>query len=225
VRLQLITPPAIEPVTLAEAKQHLRVEISDDDSLINTLVSSARVHCESALKQALITQSWLLYVDSFPSAGGYYNRAIRETWPSLGGMPSGLGFYPGMVPNSTGVIDIPRPPVQSIDSVNYYDFTNTLQTMDPLAYTASLGTPSRIQPAYSKVWPLTRPTIDSVQIAFTSGYGLLEANVPAPIRQAMLLLIGAWYENREAVSAGSGVTIVPMAVDALLASCEHGVYA
>lgn len=53
-------------------------------------------------------------------------------------------------------------------------------------------------------------------ITFTAGYGA-PADVPAAIRQAMLLLIGHWYEHREAVSLGASPSALPMAVDALLA--------
>src|SRR3974377_971688 len=112
MRLDLITPPAVEPVTLAEAKQHARVEYPDDDALITGMIVAARRMAETRLRSALITQTWNLYLDSFPSAGGYYNRAIREIWPSLGGLPSGLGFYPGLIPNSRGVRDIQLTPAQ-----------------------------------------------------------------------------------------------------------------
>lgn len=53
-------------------------------------------------------------------------------------------------------------------------------------------------------------------ITFTAGYGA-PADVPAAIRQAMLLLIAHWYEHREAVSLGASPSALPMAVDALLA--------
>jgi len=55
-----------------------------------------------------------------------------------------------------------------------------------------------------------------VEITFTAGYGAA-SDVPAAIRQAMLLLIGQWYDNREAVTVGAAGSPMPMAVDALLA--------
>ena len=223
MRLVLITPPASEPVTLAEAKLHARIQHDEDDALVASLIVAARRHCETCLKSALVTQTWTLYLDSFPSAGGYYNRAVRELWPSLGGLPSGLGFYPGMIPNSTGVVDIPMPPLQSITGVKYYDFSGTLQTVPPSTYNVSLGTPGRIQPAYSKVWPISRPTIDSVQITFVAGYGDASA-VSENVRTAMKMLVCHWYENRSAVEQGQYGT-VPMAVDALLSPDEPGIYA
>ena len=223
MRLVQITPPAIEPVTLAEAKQHARIEFADDDALVSLLITAARRYCETAIRAAFITQTWTLMLDSFPSAGGYYNRAIREIWPSLGGLPSGLGFYPGLIPNSTGVIDIPLPPLQSVTSVNYYDFNGLLQTVPALTYNVSLGTPGRIQPAYSKVWPISRPTIDCVQITFVAGQGGAEGNVSPNVQTAIKMLVAAWYEQREAFAQGQFAP-VPMCVDALLAPDEPGIY-
>ena len=213
----------IEPVTLAEAKLHLRLEIPDDDALVASLIMTARMVSETLLRRALLTQTKTLYLDSFPSAGGYYNRAIREIWPSLGGMPSGLGFYPGLVPNSTGVIDIPLPPLQAITAVQYYDFQGTLQTVDPSTYNVSLGTPARIQPAYSKVWPISRPTIDSVQIQFVCGFGNTADLLPEPVKPAMKLMIGTWYENRESVGQ-SQVYAVPSTADLILGTVDSGLY-
>jgi uncharacterized phiE125 gp8 family phage protein len=61
--LQLITPPAIEPVTLDEAKLHLKVDTTDDDALIATLITAARVRAEWHTGRAWITQSWMLWRD------------------------------------------------------------------------------------------------------------------------------------------------------------------
>ena len=63
------THPATEPITLTEAKAHLRVDDSYDDTYINTLITTARLYCERFLNQSLITQTWQLFLDSFPSNG------------------------------------------------------------------------------------------------------------------------------------------------------------
>jgi uncharacterized phiE125 gp8 family phage protein len=65
----LLTPPAIEPISLAEAKVYLRVAHADDDDLIAALIASARSHVEAGTRRALITQTW---------------RHSRETWPTSG---------------------------------------------------------------------------------------------------------------------------------------------
>lgn len=221
----------LEPVTLAEAKAQARDELPAtdpaaplDNALIASFIMAARRPAEVWLKSALLTQSWTLYLDSFPSAGGYYNRAIREIWPSLGGLPSGLGFYPGLVPNSTGVIDIPVPPLQSITAVQYYNFAGVLTTVASSAYNVSLGTPARIQPQYSTVWPISRPTIDSVQITFTAGYGPTAAVIPENIKTFIRMAVSHWYENRDLV-AESGMAHVPFALEALLGPSDPGLYA
>jgi uncharacterized phiE125 gp8 family phage protein len=65
----LLTGPAAEPVTLAEAKLFLRVEHDDDDDLIEALIAGSRIHVEAQTHRALITQSWRLVRDSWPENG------------------------------------------------------------------------------------------------------------------------------------------------------------
>jgi hypothetical protein len=217
-----------EPITLADAKLHCRIEYPDDDALVTSLITAARRHCETQLRQALITQTWLMYLDSFPLAGGYYNPYIRQQWASysgnaFGGGGSGVGFYPGMFPNSTGVLDIPMSPLQSVNSVQYVDFNAVTQTVSPAVYVQSLGIPGRIQPNYAQVWPIARPTIDSVQINFTCGYGPVTSNVGENVKAAMKLMIGSWYEHRENVQVGQFM-VVPQAALYLLAIDDPGIY-
>jgi len=64
--LQLVTPPAEEPVSLAEAKQHLRVDGGDDDLLIGSLITAARQAAETKTGRQLITARWKLVLDAFP---------------------------------------------------------------------------------------------------------------------------------------------------------------
>jgi len=65
----LLTAPAVEPLTLLEAKAYLRVEHNDDDDLIAALIAGSRLHVEVATRRALITQSWRLSFDSWPPDG------------------------------------------------------------------------------------------------------------------------------------------------------------
>ncbi len=63
----LLAGPAIEPVTLAEAKAFLRVDAEAEDGLITTLISAARLHVEGTTARALIAQSWRLVLDCWPA--------------------------------------------------------------------------------------------------------------------------------------------------------------
>jgi uncharacterized phiE125 gp8 family phage protein len=67
--LQLITPPVVEPVTLADARLHLKVDTSDDDALITSLVTAARARAEWHTGRALNTQGWILWLDCWPQCG------------------------------------------------------------------------------------------------------------------------------------------------------------
>ena len=187
--LKIKTEPAKEPVTLAEAKSHLRVEITDDDTLINSLIKAARRHVENVCSRALITQTWYLYLDAFPASG-------KE-------------------------IKIPLPPLGSIVNIAYIDTDGVTQTLAASKYTVDAKSePARVKEAYNETWPDTREIINAVTVEFTCGYGADETSIPEPIRQAMLMLIGHWYENRElvVVTGNMAPKEIPAAVTALLAS-------
>lgn len=65
----LLTAPAVEPLTLAETKEFLRIEHADDDGLVASLITGARGHVEAATRRALITQLWRYIADVWPDSG------------------------------------------------------------------------------------------------------------------------------------------------------------
>jgi uncharacterized phiE125 gp8 family phage protein len=65
----LLTGPAIEPLSLDEAKAFLRVEHNDDDQVFSALIAAARTHIETQLQVALITQGWRIVLDCWPQHG------------------------------------------------------------------------------------------------------------------------------------------------------------
>jgi uncharacterized phiE125 gp8 family phage protein len=65
----LIEAPASEPISLAEAKNYLRVEHNADDTLIASQISAARIHVESRTRRALLTQTWRIVLDRWPQSG------------------------------------------------------------------------------------------------------------------------------------------------------------
>lgn len=67
--LLMTAGPAVEPVTLAEAKAHLRVDGDAEDALISSLIMTSRLQIEAALSMTLITQSWSYFIDRLPADG------------------------------------------------------------------------------------------------------------------------------------------------------------
>jgi uncharacterized phiE125 gp8 family phage protein len=65
----LVTPPAAEPVTLAELKDYLRISSTSEDDLLTTLIATARETVEKLTGTALITQTWRLFLDDWPANG------------------------------------------------------------------------------------------------------------------------------------------------------------
>jgi uncharacterized phiE125 gp8 family phage protein len=199
---QLITAPVNEPITLEQAKNHLRIDVPDDDDLINALIQVARQNLEETYELAFITQTWDLYLDSFPG---------QNLWP----WGTSWQLYRGMP------IEWRKPPLQSITSVTYYDtagnptvWPSTNYIMDKV----SQNNP-RIGLAYGQSWPaVTLQPINGVVIRGVAGYGADWTTVPVPARQAHLLTIGHYYENREQVLLEQRIREIdlPRGVDSLM---------
>lgn len=175
-----------EPLTLAETKLHLRITVDD-------------VLSEDTLILSLIT-------------------AAREYCENVTGRALAtqeLEHYLDRFPSSNE-IEIPYPPLQSIENVSYTDSNGNETIMaegtDYLVDTDS--TVGRVVLPYGKSWATaTLNTVNPIKIRYTAGYTV----IPKTIKQAMLLLIGHWYENREATAESRYVKgEIDFAVKALL---------
>ena len=161
--LTVVSPPSAL-VSLADAKQHLRVTSSYEDALISGQILSAVKWAETYLRRTLVTAQFDWTFDCFPG----------------------------------GVIEVPRPPLQSVESITYLpDGGGAAVSMDSADYTVDAAAePGRIAPAISTSWPETAHQIAAVTIRFTAGYGG-PGTVPDDIRQAILTKLGALYQNRD----------------------------
>jgi len=162
----LITAPASEPVTLSEAKLHVRQDLDADDTLITGQITTAREEVERIGCHALLTQTW---------------EQVMDCWPAC------------------DEIRLLHPPLQSVTSVKYTDVDGVETTWDAANYIVDTdNTPGRIVLGYGKSWPsATLRPVGAIRIRYVAGWtsaGL----VPQSFKQAMLLLVGQWYENREA---------------------------
>ena len=104
-------------------------------------------------------------------------------------------------------------PVQQLIAVRYIDRDGVERSAD--ARLTRAERPLAIAPAYGTRWPLPQLIEVEIEVVVRAGY---DGAVPAPLRQAMLLLIGHWFHNREAAVTGASASELPLAVDALCRS-------
>lgn len=182
-RFRQSVAPTSEPVTRAEAKLHLRVDHSEEDALIDDLITSARMTAERMLRRQIMAATWVAHGDAFPTCG----EPVYLQWP----------------------------PVQSVTSIVYQDTNGDAQTWAAANYSVDIyATRASIRPAYNISYPSTYADINVIEITYVAGYSSA-TNVPKPIKQAILLMIGHWYENREEV-VGAAMKDVPMAAKYLI---------
>lgn len=114
--------------------------------------------------------------------------------------------------------ELPRAaPLVSVTHVKYYNTANTLTTLSSSVYTSpAFAEPAVLGLAYAQVWPSVYERDDAVQIEYVTG-ATSATDVPAPLRQAVQLLVGHWYANRESVIVGTSAMETPMAVESLCA--------
>lgn len=183
----VIVQPAIEPVTLAEAK--LRLEEIDfaHDALITMLIGAARSYAENYCARSFITQTRRLTLDAFPEGVLH------------------LDFGPVLAVTSIVYVD-PDGASTTVASPGAPAYTIDLS-----------GQGGRITPGYSQSWPVTRKQIAAAQVNYSAGYGPTASDVPTGIKNWILMRVCTIFENREevAVLQRGSVSALPY-VDCLL---------
>lgn len=167
------------PVSLEFVKVHLRVDHTDDDDYITSLINAAADYCSSYTQRALLTTNVVAICDSFQKT-----------------------------------LELPLSPCQSIESVIYLDSSGSEQTLDASKYKLNTyAEPSTF--VMLNGWPDTLWQFDAVKITYTSGYESAD-DIPAQIKQAILLIVGHYYENREESVKGTIISEIPLASKYLL---------
>ena len=191
------TGPAVEPLTVAEAKLHLRVDISDDDAYIGTLITAAREWVENYLDRTLITTQLILRAAEFPTEELELAR-------------------PPMIASGTATAVV----------ITYTLADTTTATLSTALYRVDrTTTPGNVAPVINGTWPSdVIEDANAVAVTYWAGYGPTSASVPATIRHACLMLIGHWYEQRSAVLTATISKPLEFAVESLLASNNWGQY-
>lgn len=170
---RVTVPPTIEPVTLAEAKAQCRVDASMTDE--DALIASYI----AGAREICEGMDWRAYLTQ-----------TIELW--LPGWPT------------DGKIELPRPPLQSVSSIVYYDTADAAATLATSVYFVdTVSQPGRVRLRSKQSWPgATLRDYNAICVTYVAGWTAAAA-VPEKIKQAMRLIIGHWYENREDATVGA----------------------
>lgn len=118
------------------------------------------------------------------------------------------------------------PPLQSVTSIKYYDWSNALQTWSSAEYEVDIKhKPGRVRPASGYSWPAVYDRIDAVAVRFICGYAAAAASLPANLPLAVKTLAAHYYEFRGMGGPGTTVSDLPRTVERLLSVSGHGAYA
>ena len=194
------TAPVVEPVTLAEAKAHCRIDTSTDDSYVQALVTSAREWCEQYLDRTLVHTQWVMRFDTFPPDGTMDIELPRPPMAAAG--------------TTTAL------------ALTFTYENGTTATYGTASYRVDRnGTPGTVKTLYGQTWPPHLQDDNAISVTWWGGYGASGSDVPAAIRHAMLMLVAHWYgAARESVLIGSISKEIEFGVHSLLDSCRWGTY-
>jgi uncharacterized phiE125 gp8 family phage protein len=185
--LTVITPNTTAPLDLDYVRLHVKAVSDVEDELLESWVLAARDYWEEQTGRPIMRAVFEYWLDAFPAALG--------SWPS--------------------VIEMPMPPLVSVDSVSYVSADGTVLGFTDGASpesnlwqaSAPAGTYARrgsISPLSGSVWPTPRVETGAVRIRFTAGYATTTAQVPAIIKATLLLLVGQFEQFRSLTHHSEG---------------------
>ena len=210
------------PVTLAEAKLHLRIDSSAEDDLIGTLITAATRWAEDYTDRTFCHTQWEMRIDSFYGpVGSPVQFGLKADGNNIEGRQ-------GTVPNLD--IELPRPPMVQTGTATAVAITYTpaagasTTTLDAVEYRVDRqATPGVCRPLYGKTWPTHLVDQNSTVVSWYAGYSATGTSVPAPVKSAILLLVAHLWKNREA-SAEVTLTEIPFGVKTMLSTIGWGSY-
>ncbi|HEU0118811.1 MAG TPA: head-tail connector protein [Alphaproteobacteria bacterium] len=197
---KLTVPPSVEPVLLADAKTQARIDTTADDAFITDLITAARQWAEQYTGRAFITQTWQYWLDLWPAATELWWDGVRE------GPVSGL--------EQISYLSLPRAPLQSVNSVQYFDNTDAATVWPSSNYFVdTIREPGRLALRSGATWPVPSRLTNGIMVEYIAGYGNDGTAVPEVIKTAIRQLVSHWYEHRG--EAATAVTTRGAAMPAL----------
>lgn len=202
--LELKTPPSGFPITLDQVKAHLRIDDSADDALLNSFISAATSLVERYLDQRLLTQTWIYWLDGFPS------RTLFDNLRPDGVTEGALSEYLSVQRD----VKIPIYPLQSVVEIKTYGEYDTPFTFSSSDYEVepTKSRPGRVSLRRQATWPSTiLRSMRGVSIEFICGYGTA-SDVPPAITQALLETVAKFYNGRGCSDGANMVGLSPTAI-------------
>lgn len=182
---RVIVPPTIEPLTLIEAKAHLRVTNSAEDVLIESYISAARIVCESAQGFAYYEQTLEWSVDQWPYGNGI------------------------ILPRATPLISVDSVKYKDFDGVET-TWASTEYIVDTDSQPGGVYLKSNTRWPISLLYPTNAIRVRYVAGKQTTSPVTDLAPFPENVRQAMRLLIWQFYDERSTVQTGTAVTMIEL---------------
>lgn len=184
-RLTLVTPPATLPLTLNEAKSHLRLESDQaaDDAAVMALIRAAVDQCEQFTGRALVTQVWSIFRDTWPG------KLVEPLWE---GVRIGADLE-----TPARSLDLPKPPLQSVGHVKTYDESDVGTVWASSNYFVDTASePGRLVVRTGQVFPVPTRASNGIEIQFSAGYGNNPADVPVDLTSGLLRIVAHLFERR-----------------------------
>lgn len=182
-----VTQPTVEPVSLADAKLHLRIDTTAEDSLIVALIGAAREWCEAYSRRTFVHTQWRMSLDGF-------SADIRLPRPPVA---TAAGFT---------TVEISY---VSTDTMGSLVLPAGQYRVD------RSSTPGVLRPLYGQTWPPHLIDFNSVTATWWAGYGSDGTKVPKVVSPAVLMVAAHLWQNREMTTADALVE-VPMGARKLL---------
>ncbi len=194
MRIVLAEKPIVEPVLLAEAREHLRIDGEAEDTKLASLITSARAIVEAWTGLVLITRSADIYLD-------HWHDRRNQNCMSRPTVIVGTTAEFSALENS---VQLPLRPAQSITSISVLDDQSVETVWDAAHYYFQDGMSPTLSLRSQTAWPSPQRPVDGIRISVVAGFGDSWNDVPDDIVQALLNVTTFLYFNRgdEAASVG-----------------------
>lgn len=199
-----VSQDGAEAVSVAELRGHLRLDTEDDDTQLARMIEAARLIIESETSLALTTQTWDFFLDDFPVS------REKDWWDGVreGAITSEKSRY----------IVLPIAPLASVTQISTFDQSDNETVFSSANYYVDTNRrPGRVALRAGATWPVWTRETNGFKCTYTAGYGSAATDVPADLRQAVLMVASDYYENRDSVVIGAISAKIGSLIEPILA--------